>query len=247
MHSETWEKLSIDTTKAIDSLSVSGNNLYVGTGPDLPLDTPEGRKADMEKLISDANSNIRAWEVFHSIDLGNSWTDITPTSKSPMMRVSSGVKVLAAGNAVLALGIIRFSSTDGGKTWTEFGFSPKTWEPHSYRAVAVDENTIFKTGVSELKRSTDGGKSWHSFTDGIVGTNIFNLVEFKNELYTTTSTGVVKSPDNGDSWEKLSMNSGELTLKPAEKVKSIDMPIFSKISNCWRHPLWNRIYYSPRA
>ena len=248
LHSETWEKLSIDTTKAIYSLSVSGNNLYVGTGPDLlQLDTPEERKAYIEKLMSDVNSNIRAWEVFHSIDLGNSWTDITPTSKSPMMRVSSGVKVLAAGNAVLALGIIRFSSTDGGKTWTEFGFSPKTWVPHSYRAVAVDENTIFKTGASELKRSTDGGKSWHSFTDGIVGTNIFNLVEFKNELYTTTSTGVVKSPDNGDSWEKLSMNSGELTLKPAEKAKSIDMPIFPKISNCWRHPLWNRIYYSPRA
>ena len=187
LHSETWEKLSIDTTKAIYSLSVSGNNLYVGTGPDLlQLDTPEERKAYIEKLMSDVNSNIRAWEVFHSIDLGNSWTDITPTSKSPMMRVSSGVKVLGAGNAVMVSGIISFRSTDAGKTWTEFGFNSETTVPNSYRTVAVDENTIFKTAASELKRSTDGGKSWHSFTDRIVGTNIFNLVAFKNELYTST-------------------------------------------------------------
>lgn len=30
-----WEKLPVDTTKAIHSLAVSGNSLYVGTGPDL--------------------------------------------------------------------------------------------------------------------------------------------------------------------------------------------------------------------
>ena len=35
LHSETSEKLPLDTTKAIHSLSVSGNNLYVGTGADL--------------------------------------------------------------------------------------------------------------------------------------------------------------------------------------------------------------------
>ena len=42
----TWEKLPVDTTKAIHSLAVSENNLYVGTGPDLSqLVTPEGTGA----------------------------------------------------------------------------------------------------------------------------------------------------------------------------------------------------------
>lgn len=224
-HSQTWEKLPIDTTKAIVSLSVSESNLYVGTGADISqLDSPEGMKAHIEELMGNINSNTRSWEVFHSIDLGNSWTDITPTSKSPMMRAASSVKVLAAGDAVLVLGMISFRSTDGGKTWTEFGYSSETLVPNSYHAVAVDENTIFKTGPSELKRSTDGGASWHSFTDGLVGTSIFNLTAFKNEFYTSTPIGIFKSPDNGDSWEKLPMNSGELTLNPTEKFTET-MPV----------------------
>ena len=217
LHSGTCEKLSIDTTNAIRSLSVSGNDLYVGTGRDLSqLGTEEGRTAHLEKLMEEfkSNTNVRKWEIFHSTDLGDSWTDITPTSNSHMMKASSDAKVLAAGNAVLALGMISFRSTDGGKTWTEFDFNPNTMTSSIFPAVAVDENIIFKSTPSELTRSTDGGESWHPFTDGIVSINIFNLMRFKDELYTSTSTGVFKSTDGSESWKKLTLSSGELTLKP---------------------------------
>ena len=215
LHSGPLEKLSIDTTKAIRSLSVSGNNLYVGTGRDLS----QGREAHLEKLMEElkSNTNVRKWEIFHSTDLGDSWTDITPTSNSHMMKASSDAKVLATGNAVLALSMISFRSTDGGKTWTEFGFNPDTMTSSIFPAVAVDENTIFKSVPSELTRSTDGGESWHPFTDGIVSSNIFNLMRFKDELYTSTSTGVFKSTDGSESWKKLPLSSGELTLKLIEK------------------------------
>ena len=220
LHSGTYEKLLIDTTNAIRSLSVSGNDLYVGTGRDLSqLGTEEGRTAHLEKLMEEfkSNTNVRKWEIFHSTDLGDSWTDITPTSNSHMMKASSDAKVLAAGNAVLALGMISFRSTDGGKTWTEFGFNPDTMTSSIFPAVAVDENIIFKSTPSELTRSTDGGESWHSFTDGIVSINIFNLMRFKDELYTSTSDGVFKSTDGSQSWKKLTLSSGELTLKPVEE------------------------------
>ena len=227
---EMSEKLTIDTTKAIRSLSVSGNNLYVGTGLDLTqLETEEGRKAHFEKLIEEftSNANARQWEIFRSTDLGESWTDITPTSTSHMMRAASSTKVVSTGNAVLALGMINFHSTDRGKTWTEFGFNSDEMMLDIFPAVAVDENTIFKTGPSELKRSTDGGESWHLFTDGIVGTNVFNLVGFKNELYTPASKGVAKSSDGGESWNKLTVSSGDLTLKPVEKDTSLISPKFT--------------------
>ena len=216
LHSETSKKVPLDTPKAIRSLAVSGNNLYVGTGSSL---------SEMKSLLEDSiedlmeeitNSTGPRWEVFHSTDLGESWTDITPTSKSHMMRVSSGVKVLAAGNAVLILDMLSFRSTDGGKTWTEFGFNSNIVVPTISPNVAVDENTIFRDSTSGLLRSTDGGESWHSFINGIVGTSIFNLVGFKNEIY-TTSIGVSKSSDGGESWTKLTSGSGELTLKPSEK------------------------------
>ncbi len=223
LHSETWVKLPV-TTKMIHSLSVSGNNLYVGTGRDLSqLEAPEGMQAHIDEVMRNINSDVRTWEVFYSTDLGDSWTDITPTSKSQMMKISSGVKVLAAGKSILVLGMVSFHSTDGGKTWTELGRDSMTmlsWIP----AVAVDEKTFLKVEVPGLTRSTDGGKSWHSFTNGIIGTSIRNLVELENEFYTSTSKGIAKSTDGGESWKNLDVNFGELTLKPAEKPQSIGFP-----------------------
>ena len=86
LHSETWVKLPI-TTKMVHSLSVSGNSLYVGTGRDLSqLGTAEGMQAHMDEVMRNINSDVRTWEVFYSTDLGDSWTDITPTSKSRMIK-----------------------------------------------------------------------------------------------------------------------------------------------------------------
>ncbi len=223
LHSETWVKLPI-TTKMIHSLSVSGNNLYVGTGRDLSqLEAPEGMQAHLDEVMRDINSDVRAWEVFYSSDLGDSWIDITPTSKSPMMKISSGVKVLAAEQSVLILGIVSFHSTDGGKTWTELGRDSTiilSWIP----AVAVNEKTFLKVEIPGLTRSTDGGKSWHSFTNGIIGTSMHNLVGLKNEFYTSTSKGIAKSIDGGESWKNVDVNSGELTLKPPEQPHSLSFP-----------------------
>ena len=216
LHSETWVKLPI-TTKAIHSLSVSGDTLYVGTGRDpSQLETPEGMQAYLEELTSDMHSDVRTWEVFYSSDLGDSWVDITPSSQSLKMKTVSGGKVFAAGNTILTFGVMSFRSTDGGKTWTE-----SDADMSLSTTVAVDENTFFTSG---LKRSTDGGESWHSFTHGIVGISIFNLAKFKNELYTSTSEGVMKSIDGGESWKNIPLNSGELTLKPAEKAYHLIFP-----------------------
>ena len=223
LHSETWVKLPV-TTKSIHSLSVSGNSLYVGTGRDLSqLETAEGQQAHLEELMNSINSDVRRWEVFYSSDLGDSWTDITPTSKSHMMKISSGVKVLAAKKSILILGLISFHSTDGGETWTELGQDSMTilsWIP----AIAVDENTFFKVGIPGLTRSTDGGQSWHPFMTGMVGTNLFNLVGFKNELYTSFSNGVTKSANGGESWKDILVNPGELTLKPVENDYQLSFP-----------------------
>ena len=237
LRSETSEKLPLDTTKAIRSLSVSGNNLYVGTGASLSqlksqLETPEGRKAHIEELMEEImNDTGPRWEVFHSTNLGDSWTDITPASKSHMMKVLSSAKVLAAGDAVLVLGMLSFHSTDAGKIWTEFGFNPSIVTPTISPSVAVDESTIFRDSISGLMRSTDGGESWHPFMNGIVGTSIFNLVGFKNELYTSTSDGVSKSSDGGELWKKLTVSSGELTLKPAEKEAPTNRLISPKLAS----------------
>ncbi len=245
LSSDILEKLPVDTTKAIQSLAVSERNLYVGTGPDFSeLMTPEGRTTYMGQLVSEDDSST--WEIFHSPDLGDSWTEVTPTSESPFMKISPGVKVLAAGETLLALGFMsNFRSTDAGKTWTDLGFDfdTDTFDMNAFMnsvmmsvfpAVTVDENTFIKAGIVGLTRSTDGGKSWLPFMKGIVGTHIFNLVAFKNAIYTSTLTGVSKSTDGGNSWQTLSLNSNALTsnaltLKPAEKEAPSNLLIGTKL------------------
>ena len=228
-HLERLAKLPI-TTKAIHSLSVSGNRLYIGTGrDDSQLKTAEGRQAQLEEIIKNMDSDGRKWEVFYSTDLGDSWVDITPTSKSHMMKIASGVKVVAFGESILTLGLISFHSADGGKTWTELSSDSMTilsWIP----AVAVDENTFLRVGAPGpgLTRSTDGGESWHPFMNGMVGISISNLVRFKNALYTSTVKGIAKSSDGGESWQDIPANPGEVTLKPAEAVNPL--LIFPKLA-----------------
>ena len=242
MRSGKWEKLRIETSKAIHSLTVSENTLYVGTGLNFAqLQTADGRaayaKQIMEQFMGVNSSN--SWEIFHSTDLGNSWTEITPTSLSPMEKVSPSVKIFAAGETLLAMGMLStLRSIDDGKTWMS-DFDPNTFDmksmidsmmPSTFPAVAVDENTLFKSGFFGVTRSTDGGKSWHRFVKGIVGTEVVNLVAFKNALYTNTVTSIAKSTDGGETWEALRLNRNDSTLKSSEKMIPNDLLVSSKFA-----------------
>ena len=235
-YAETWEKLPMDTTMAVHSLAVSKNNLYVGTGPDLSqFGTPEGRASYLAQAMPNANSG--PWEIFHSTDLGNSWTELTPTNQSLFMKMSPGVKVLASGETLLVLGFMgTFRSNDSGKTWTEFvSFDVDSIDMKSvaglmtlsiFPAMAANENTFFKVGPFGVTRSTDGGKSWNLFTKGIVDTRIMNLMAFKNGLYINTGTAIAQSTDGGDSWNALRIDTGEPTEKPSEAARPTDFLIF---------------------
>ena len=232
-----WEKLPVDTTKAIHSVAVYENNLYVGTGPDLSeLNTPEGVGAYIGQVMS--SDNPSSWEIFRSTDLGDTWTELTPKITSFTMKISPGAKVLVSGETLLVLGVTTFRSTDGGKTWTDFGFDTSDMNTalnsvtlSMFPAATVGKNTFLKVGIRDgLIRSTDGGQSWHPFTKGMVGTRVFNLVAFKNALYANTGSGIAKSADNGKSWKTLAVNSAELALEPSDTPLPMDILISAKLA-----------------
>ena len=210
---DIWEKLPLTTTKAIHSLAVSESNLYVGTGPDLGA----FKKDEIREEMSAGQS---VWEIFRSTDFGDSWTEITPTSEPVLTMLSPGIKVLTAGKTLWALGYTGFQcrSTDGGETWTNHG--GKKLDPLSmmnsfmlsvFPAIGMNENILFKASPFGLIRSTDAGESWHPFMTGMVGTQISNLVAFKNALYAYTGTNIAKSTDGGMSWRELRFSSVKLT------------------------------------
>ena len=213
LDSDTWVKLKVpiqinSPSNISESLAVSGSDLYVAVNGNLSqmktvLSEEETGKAALGLITGRINLGI-----FHSTDLGDSWADLTPATNVPFsMRVTTGIKLMAVGETLLALGGVRsgIRSKDGGKTWTSLGKVPYT--PSYTPAVALNENTII-AGKYRIRRTIDGGESWHPFMHGMVGTKMRNLVAFKNALYVHNDGKIVKSTDGGESWTPLNFGKG---------------------------------------
>ena len=198
LDSGTWKKLPVETSRAIYSLAVCENNLYVGTGPDLLGFTPIAVEQEVQNLES------HTLKIFHSANLGASWTEITPSYKPDNGVIPSGMLVLATGETLFASSAKhQYRSTDNGHTWTELPGDTDMLMINRLPAVAVNEKTFYKAGPFGIFRTTDGGKGWSLLIDGMVGTRLKDLVVFNNRLYANTGFGVYQSTDEGVSWEQL--------------------------------------------
>ena len=117
-----WEKLPLDTSGAICSLTVSGKNLYAGIGHEFLVRlTPDEIKEVMWNNRSDFV------KIFHSADLGTSWTEIWRENQYLPSGVLAGITVLAADKTLLALSLTQSRSTDGGQTWTKLTKLKDDW------------------------------------------------------------------------------------------------------------------------
>ncbi len=154
----------------------------------------------------------RGWWIFRSTDLGNSWTNITPTH---VWKSRAGwlvnIRLVAAGDTLMAIeqGMVR--STDGGDTWMPLpGFSPPMLS--NSPAAAVNED-VFYFGSSEygLQRTTDGGESWEGLNVTPENSRIGNIVVYKEDgkeknthpiIYGSVGE-MVKTTDQGKSWNVI--------------------------------------------
>lgn len=203
---EVWNQLSADPLKTVHSMAVFENNLYVVAGPDFL--SPE--------FLESNSPNKKSRKIFHTADLGSTWREITPKDKSFVKKSSfeGSTKISAFDKTLLVLGVPAFRSRDGGQTWTNLGFDINLLPSKHSSVLAVNENTFYKVGPSGIIRTTDGGDSWHQFMNGMVNTDVQDLVAFNNKLYVYTGTGFFKSADDGNSWEEVHIDYGEFTPKP---------------------------------
>ena len=214
-----WERSLVDVSGAIHSLVISEDSLYVGTSPDfLALQQIGSKPAKVVQGMYDNNSSLS--KVFHSADLGTSWTEITPTDGARPMMAIAGINLLVAGKTILAQAFSQFRSRDGGQTWTDLGFGMNSSILGAFPSVAVNENTFYKAGQSGIYRTTDGGESWHLFMDGMVGTGILDLVSVNNRFYALTKGDIVQSTDGGESWSTVQVNDKGVNPKPFKEGHS---------------------------
>ena len=183
-------------------MAVAESSLYVGTGPDfLTLEQIGSEPKEVMQMVYDDNSSLG--RIFHSGDMGVSWTEITPIGGSRSVIAPSGMDLLVAGKTILAQTITRFRSRDSGQTWTDLGFDRDSFMLSGFPSVAADENTFYKAGKLGVYRTTDAGESWHLFMDGMVGTRVLDLVALNNRLYSHTGDALVQSTDGGRSWKTV--------------------------------------------
>ena len=232
LNSSPWKKLPVETSRAIYSLAVFENNLYVGTGPHLLGLTP----IEVEQEVPRNESH--ALKIFHSANLGASWTEITPSYKSDYDRViPSGMTVSAVGEVLLvSTASQQYHSTDNGQTWTELSGDTDLFMINSLPVVAVDETTFYKAGLFGMHRTTDGGQSWRLLIDGMVGTRLKDLVALNNRLYAHTGYGVYQSTDEGVSWKKISITD-DFVGKVIAITNDSSKPESARVSNTFHSKL----------
>ena len=213
IHRCTWEKSPVPTLDGIKSLAATEDRLYAGTIRAPGLAAPE--------LGPESSASTT---VFASTDLGDSWTDITPTSRGHFIRTA---EVVTVGDTLILPGY-GLRSEDGGKTWITLGGDLSRISV--FPAIALDENTLYAGGTG-IRRSTDGGVTWHSFMNGTVNSNVLNLVVFKNVLYALTPEEMFKSADNGESWEPVVLiSANEKAFHRSRFLASLRKGVTTKIA-----------------
>ena len=193
---DDWEKMTLPTPEGANSLAAIENRLYVTTISGQP-DAPH-------------------CALFYSTDFGDSWNDITPSTDKHPFKLIGTVRIVPVGDTLLVIGPGGvLLSYDCGETWTDPGRDLQ----HAFTGgflpvVAVDENNFYKSELSGVTRSTDGGHSWHPFMTGLVSADVQRLIAGENVLYAVTGGKIAKSADGGESWETVNVYGGGKLLIP---------------------------------
>ena len=180
-------------------MAVDENNLYVATGQDF--------------LINDFSDvkNREARKISHSTNLGMTWTDITPKDKYFMIGTSPAkpTRIIAKGATLFVLGVPTFQSIDAGQTWVNLGFYTTSTPSAHATVIAIDENTFYKLDKFSIHRTVDSGTTWQPFMNGIVGTDVQELIVFNNRLYVYTGSDIYETRNNEKIWVPVRFDYGQ--------------------------------------
>ena len=204
LNADSWERIKfpVPTIGQINSVAATEETLYVAA--QLSWDVLNRNKV--------YHRQQRAWWIFRSTDLGDSWQDITPTNAWPVKGLPPFIKLVAAGETLLVMerGMVR--STDGGNTWMPPQLTGTSPEMDNRRSAVVNADTIYVGSWDGLHRSTDGGKSWDIVKITPDESRIDNLIAFKETdsgqnmlptLYGRVGEDIVKTTYEGKSWKAV--------------------------------------------
>lgn len=168
-------------------------------------------------------------KLFLTTDNGNNWTTIDTAASNPQQVEGSVFRMdnrgtLYNGFRDLAQNTGGFNySTDDGSSWT---YVPTFIDSqYDYRrpfsALLTSQNDLFITTYnSGIFKSTDGGTTWTNVYTSFVSLGFLNEHPTTGDLYAASYSAVLKSSDNGESWDIVepdpwfAMNITEFEITP---------------------------------
>ena len=227
LNNNEWEQVLMDQenlqdiTLDISKLVVAENNLYVAA---LKVEDNPSNGIDIETDLLKMGIELppftfypSSWSLYRLNDHGGSWIDITPkqnivnnkeyfirTFSTSLYRTfiveSPSIQLAVSEDKVLMVaGHYHFYSTDRGQTWTYLGNLSDINNVSG--AVLLNDNTFYRSGISGIHRTTDGGTSWQKFNTGLINTYVNRLTNINDTIYANTvDLRVMRSKDNGESW-----------------------------------------------
>lgn len=167
--------------------------------------------ADSTDLWSVVYTGSQAWHMAHSLDGGHSWSLYptgTPWAWVNNMQWGGGQTLFVQTGAAPPVTLWR--SDDFGDTWSQLTPNFPVARLGGYTDVAVTRTlatTTYFATVAGIYRSRDGGFTGQTVNQGILNTEIHDVVVHPTNpqvLYAGGAYGAWKSSDAGGSWERLS-------------------------------------------
>ena len=252
----TWESVSIrpegvSTEKpTIYALAVAEHRLYVAAG--------EAFTNRIEMQSKSGMTNNAWWSLYRSTDSGDSWYSIDPWERlenetkknrkdrfpfgfvdirnedgTSLREILSQIKIVAAEERVMVVDANGelFHSINTGETWNSLDLKIGSDYGTAPPVLMLDKNTFYRGVPPGVQRTTDGGKSWHQFNTGLVGTSVTTLIAVKGKLYADSMNGFVTSVDGGESWTPLSSDIDHGVI-----IKAFDGVLYVKRGNQMNSP-----------
>jgi photosystem II stability/assembly factor-like uncharacterized protein len=113
-----------------------------------------------------------------------------------------------------------FKTTDGGRTWTNTGFTNR-----AVTLLAIDPANIYAATASGLSKSVDGGASWTAINAGLESvlsgraTTLTVLTAGPSFYLGTSNAGIYQSTDQGAHWSPLNNGLGNLQIRAIVTAK----------------------------
>ncbi len=162
--------------------------------------------------------------IIHTTDGGKTWTIQRESSNQnqPLFDIhfiSQNVGY-ACGNFETLI-----KTTDGGKTWQDLVIGlDHMFDASLFGLHFFDENTGIVVGeFGGIIQTRDGGKTWHLLKDSGYQGSFFGIIPLSpwNLLVHGISGKVMRSDDNGQTWQDVAVNSKQRLFRAAFNGKDI--------------------------